>query len=664
VDWRGDGLADPPGERDADGLADPPGERDADGPADHFGEGDAEARRSLVVVPEVGLARLTRHLLDGLGVPGVPVAVYDDWVLARARALVPDLPPRIWRDAPAAVIRFKRHPALWRSLPGYVEELGTRLAERLDRQLAARGRIAASYGEHRNAAGARGGPPPLRAVFESLEKEHARTVGGRVSEESRRAFEQTRHRLGQIRQDLAPLLGDAHRLEGVVADSGGALTFEMALAVLRHLRDQLQDTDEERFAHVDPERRTAVDGLATDVGTPAEQAGTVDLEDCALLLRLRHLTLGPPPAAHRRVEHLVVDEAQELTGPELATLANALAPGATVTVAGDPGQQIDPAVGFEGWEAALSALGVADAEHVTLQTSYRCPAPVWALAQRLRDPEASGDVKADVKTDVGEDLANTSGTDATGATDARADAKADADATSATDAKADAAAPVLVSAVDGDGHRAATLVEALRRLLRRDPEARVAVVAHTEPAARRCWDGLRLADDLDARLVLDGRFPFTPGIDVTTVAEVKGLEFDYVAVPDATAAEYPDRARQRRELYVALTRTVGQLWLLHDGLFTPLLAAPGPATSGPATSGPATSGPATCGPATCGPAFSGPASFGPATSGPATSGPATSGPATSGPATSGPTTSGPTTSGPAPTDQGAAPTDQKAGTYS
>ena len=76
-----------------------------------------------------------------------------------------------------------------------------------------------------------------------------------------------------------------------------------------------------------------------------------------------------------------------------------------------------------------------------------------------------------------------------------------------------------------------------------------------------------------ARLVLDGRFSFEPGIDITDIDSAKGLEFDYVVVPDATAAHFPATADARRRLHVAATRAAHQLWLLAGGEPSPLLPA-------------------------------------------------------------------------------------------
>ena len=52
---------------------------------------------------------------------------------------------------------------------------------------------------------------------------------------------------------------------------------------------------------------------------------------------------------------------------------------------------------------------------------------------------------------------------------------------------------------------------------------------------------------------------------------VKGLEFDYVVVLEASAAEYPDMAGARRLLHVAATRAVHQLWLTSVGTPSPIL---------------------------------------------------------------------------------------------
>ena len=99
--------------------------------------------------------------------------------------------------------------------------------------------------------------------------------------------------------------------------------------------------------------------------------------------------------------------------------------------------------------------------------------------------------------------------------------------------------------------------------------ATVAIVCRSPEEAVPLERNLRRG--LATRLALDGAFDFQPGISVTCVAEVKGLEFDYVVVPDASAAHYPDTPESRRALYVAVTRAIHQLWLASVGTWSPIL---------------------------------------------------------------------------------------------
>jgi DNA helicase II / ATP-dependent DNA helicase PcrA len=80
--------------------------------------------------------------------------------------------------------------------------------------------------------------------------------------------------------------------------------------------------------------------------------------------------------------------------------------------------------------------------------------------------------------------------------------------------------------------------------------------------------------------VPQGEFSFEPGVDVTDAVDAKGLEFDYVVVPDASEEVYPKTEEARRRLHVAVTRTSHQLWLVSSGRRSPLLPADGAACPG------------------------------------------------------------------------------------
>ena len=75
--------------------------------------------------------------------------------------------------------------------------------------------------------------------------------------------------------------------------------------------------------------------------------------------------------------------------------------------------------------------------------------------------------------------------------------------------------------------------------------------------------------------MLEGEFSFGPGLEVTEVGEVKGLEFDHIVVPDVSSRAYPDTPEHRRCLHVAVTRAGQQVGLLAVGAESRILPARG-----------------------------------------------------------------------------------------
>jgi DNA helicase-2/ATP-dependent DNA helicase PcrA len=66
-------------------------------------------------------------------------------------------------------------------------------------------------------------------------------------------------------------------------------------------------------------------------------------------------------------------------------------------------------------------------------------------------------------------------------------------------------------------------------------------------------------------------FNFQPGVDVTDVAQVKGLEFDYVVMVDVNETSYPAASWARHLLHIGVTRAAHQLWLVSTGEVSPLV---------------------------------------------------------------------------------------------
>jgi DNA helicase-2/ATP-dependent DNA helicase PcrA len=279
--------------------------------------------RPLVLVPTEGLRRLVRLLAERLGIARLEVAVFDDWVLDRARAAFPGLPKRTSEGAVAQVIGMKRHPA-------------------------------------------------VRAVLDDF-------VGWRPP----RGVEQD-DRVSRTRLRLLHLFGDRERLERVVEASAGAIPPRAIPIVMQHTRLQFETTTEKQFRHVDADRLVALDGRSLDAGTTRHDANTFDIEDVPVLFELvRRAAL--PSAQLATYDHIVVDEAQLRAPMELAAVADALAPHGTVTLAGDHRQASDESAWFTGWAAARRELRRERWSEVTLAITYRSVPAISELARAIVD---------------------------------------------------------------------------------------------------------------------------------------------------------------------------------------------------------------------------------------------------------------------------------------
>ncbi|MFY0574384.1 ATP-binding domain-containing protein [Cystobacter fuscus] len=417
--------------------------------------------RMKVIVPEEGLARLSRRLLAPLGLGKVSVETLDSWAALTARVAFGAKALKPWEDTPPLVAKLKRHPALRRAL-------------------------AARLGVLSSSATA----------------------------------------LPRLRKRLAELFTDRRFLEGVVAHSGGDLPSTAVDETVRHTMLQIATPIAHELEGVDPDRLQTLDGKSLESDTPDELAGTVDVEDLPLLLFLR-AQAGNLGAVGRLV-HVVLDETEDFSLVELFVVGRLLGEARSCTLAGDEMQQTSTS--FAGWPAVLTELGMQEAATCRLQVSYRCPAPITALARQVLGTRAPGEPPA----------AGREG------------------------------APVGLHHFPDEAQAYLFIGEALRDLLEREPQASVAVIASGREQARAFH---RVISDMSwARLVLEGDFSFEPGVDVTDVDNVKGLEFDYVVIPDATAQAYPAHDEARRRLHIAITRASHQLWLVSAGVRSPLLA--------------------------------------------------------------------------------------------
>ncbi len=260
----------------------------------------------------------------------------------------------------------------------------------------------------------------------------------------------------------------------------------------------------------------------------------LDDEDDALLLRAWQLRVGElrGPSGPVRYAHVAVDEVQDFSPMEIAVLVGCTDARRCLTLSGDTQQHISGASGSESWGGLLDAIGVASTSVSSLKVSYRSTHAITAFSRSVLGPIAEDDAPP---------LAAREGE------------------------------PVEIFAFAEHGSCVDFVGRALRDLVRAEPLASVAVLAPTPDLARLYHAGFARMDVPRLRLVEDQQFAFAPGVDVVDVAQVKGLEFDYVVVVDASEASYPDRPASRRLLHVAATRAVHQLWVTTIGPPSPLL---------------------------------------------------------------------------------------------
>lgn len=476
-------------------------------------------RHMLVVVHQPALVKYVERVLPSLDVAGVQVMSYLDWSRLALQRILPKHERRIFTDVSDEVSRVKKHPGMLQAIRAQM----TRRTERIDADLDAAlqdraGRetlLSAWRSQHLKLA--------LLPRADAFLNFMARApVPDDTKERARRALEKTISRAANLIEEWEELVTDRELLRACEEGSLG-LPATVIDACLRWTRLQIQEPED--LESVDRQARTPIDGRDESADDPRR---SFDLHDIPLLLNLwiartGGLFGGRGSEAGRELlyDHIAVDEAQDLSAVETRPLLVATGRQRSLTLAGDIVQKVIFDNGFDDWETLLEQLGTEGTQIEPFRLSYRSTAEVVAFAREVLGPLAPPEAPVAVRQ----------------------------------------GAPVEIFAFDDPGEEMAFLAENLRSLMGREPQANVAVLVRYPERAAFYARMLEEAEVPRLRLVEGPEFSFAPGIDVTHISQVKGLEYDYVVLVECTRAMFPDELAARHLLHIGATRAAYQLWV-------------------------------------------------------------------------------------------------------
>jgi DNA helicase II / ATP-dependent DNA helicase PcrA len=469
--------------------------------------------KMMIVVFNDGLVEYIRHVLPSLGVDGVTVTTYRRWSAPLVKRVKLPITLRYTSNTPEPVVRWKKHPVVIRMLEQIVQEQLDDVRAQLVERVGERGgeAIVAQWDALASAAPL----PRAERMLEWLGKGRAAAkLDPRAKAAATTLFRSARDQFQAVVPDWLEL----NTAEGRIRE-----------ALREHAPQEFSDTD------VDSIVRWCAQKVELDVDEDEEapEGAALDAEDDAILLRLLQIKHGGIFAAGRRTEyeHVVIDEAQDLCPIEVRVLLDCVTAGRSVTIAGDRAQKMVFDNGFTDWPQLLADAGLPHVEIQPLTITYRSTREVMEFSRHVLGPLHNAE----------DELIARDG------------------------------APVGYFEFGDQGEAVAFLGDALRGLMLREPSASVALIARFPQQADLYYQALRIAEVPKLRRVRREDFTFTPGIDVTDVRQVKGLEFDYVVILDPTRQNYPVTTPSRHLMHIAATRAAFQLWLICAGERSPLL---------------------------------------------------------------------------------------------
>lgn len=495
-----------------------------------------QAERMLVMVFNKALATYVSKVLPSLGVPHVQIEYYESWISQlRSRLYSGHLPRKYNEHTPVSAIRFKKHPVLFQLIDRFIEQkesqLDSVLSELNEQQ---------PYREILTELMALPLITKVYTVYEWLEGKRLiqhcdPSIPDPIKNRLFRAIHQLIDPEKDRMQTLLEYWEDLFTNYGFLLSAFKAESDDLSSSQL----DETFSWLKKQFSALSNKEQVSRKDLVEIMGDVQHSETpdiVLDAEDDPILVYLYQRLLKPIDRKNRKrlqFEHIMIDEVQDFSPVELAVLLNMAKDPLSLTLAGDVNQKIIRESGFKTWETTFSSLGIKGQKVSALRIGYRSTYEIMEFAFSIL-----GDL-----SDTREFIATRHGP------------------------------PVESIRFSNQGELIQFLSRGLIETLTYEPMASVAVICPTPESSREYYDLMKNLEIPDLRLIADQDFPFEPGVDVTDVRQVKGLEFDYVVMLDVDNDHYPNDRYSRFLLHVAASRAAHQLWILNHRSPSPLLPA-------------------------------------------------------------------------------------------
>jgi DNA helicase IV len=253
------------------------------------------------------------------------------------------------------------------------------------------------------------------------------------------------------------------------------------------------------------------------------ESDTLDWEDDALLLRILQLS-NKGEATTGTWDHIMVDEVQDLSPVELATIVASVKSHKSLTLVGDTSQSLDPTNAFPGWKELCKRWSFTDdmSRYISLEVSHRSTLPIMRLADHVQGYHGIR--------------------------------------------KGRPGRTPIWFRCKNEAQGVEYALKWLNKATTLYPNALVAVLCPTMKQAYATYRLLEPTFQNTVRLGEQSNFSFDNGIIVTEVTQVKGLEFHSVLIWNPSRKDYPADHMGRNSLYVAITRAEENLCIVNWSL--------------------------------------------------------------------------------------------------